>query len=146
MVFTMIRSLFLKALLLLTIGVSLFLIGCKESPKWSTESRSQDGKMVASARSYEGGGFGASGPSVTLVYLNWATGSQKPMQILGLHDESDKPEETRIGMRWLTSAHLEITYNAKAQAIDFQAVKFTGVDISLRDLSSPTGSTPSQPQ
>jgi hypothetical protein len=43
-------------------------------------------------------------------------------------------------MRWLTPAHLEITYNAKAQAIDFQAVKFAGVDIYLRDLSSGTTS------
>jgi hypothetical protein len=134
------RSVFLKTFLLLSMSVGIFLVGCKESPTWSTESRSQDGKMVASARFYEGGGFGASGPSVTLVYLNWATGSQKPIQILGFHDESDKPVETRIGMLWLTPAHLEITYNAKVQAVDFQAVKFAGVDISLHDLSSPTGS------
>src|ERR1035437_5771483 len=100
MVFAKRHSVFLKTFLLLNMGVGLFLIGCKESPTWSTESRSQDGKMVASARSYEGGGFGASGPSVTLVYLNSTTGSQKPIQILGLHDESDKPEETRIGMQW----------------------------------------------
>jgi len=38
-------------------------------------------------------------------------------------------------MQWLTPTHLEITYKAKAQAIDFQAVKFAGVDISVRDVS-----------
>jgi hypothetical protein len=139
MFFAKSRFRFLSAFLL-TLSVSLFLSSCKESPKWSTDSKSPDGKLIATARSYDGGGFGASGPSVTNVYLNWAAGSQKPVQVLGLHDESDKPVETRVEMRWLNPTHLEIIYNAKVQAIDFQAVKFVGVDITLRDLAAQTSS------
>jgi hypothetical protein len=94
--------------------------------------------MIATARSFANGGFGASGPSTEFVDLNWTTGSQKPTQILALHDESDKPGDDRIAMRWLAPTNLELSYDGKRQAIDFQAVKFAGVDISLRDISNGT--------
>jgi hypothetical protein len=92
--------------------------------------------MVATARAFGNGGFGASGPPTALVYLNWTTGSQAPMQILGVHDESDQPVNTPVEMQWLAPTHLELTYNGKLQKIDFQAVKYDGVEISLRDAST----------
>lgn len=40
-----------------------------------------------------------------------------------------------MGMNWMTSTHLELTYNGP-RTIDFEAVRCHGVDISVRDLSS----------
>jgi hypothetical protein len=117
--------------------------GCKRSQTiWSAEARSPDGKMVATAHAFANGGFGISGAPATFVYLNWTTGSQKPTEILCLGDESDKPDESAVGMNWLTPAHLELTYKGSRQTVSFQAIKFAGIDISVRDVSSDTTSVP----
>lgn len=130
-----------KSALLFAVGACILASGCKGSQMtWSAEAKSPDGKMVATASAFANGGFGASGAPATFVYLNWATGSQKPVQILGLESESDAPDDAKVGMNWLTPSHLELTYKSTRQHIGFQAVKFVGVDISLRDLSSSTTS------
>jgi hypothetical protein len=126
-----------KAISLLVLGVCSIACGYKGSQTiWSAESRSPDGKMIATARAFANGGFGISGVPATFVYLNWTTGSQKPMEILCLGNESDTSDDAAVKMNWLTPTHLELTYKRNRQSIDFQAVKFAGVDISLRDFSS----------
>jgi hypothetical protein len=123
-----------KATSLLILGVCLLATGCKGSETiWSAEARSPDGTMVASARAVAQSGFGT-GYIGTTVYLSWTKGSQSPMEILGLSDESEAPEATRVGMKWLTTTHLELTYQSP-QTVYFQAVKYAGIDISVRDLS-----------
>ena len=47
-----------------------------------------------------------------------------------------------VGMNWLTPRHLELTYKGD-RSIDFQAVKWRGIDISLRKLPSETAADPS---
>jgi hypothetical protein len=37
-------------------------------------------------------------------------------------------------MKWLSPSHLDVSYDGTA-TVDFQVVKFAGVDISLRDAS-----------
>jgi hypothetical protein len=93
--------------------------------------------MVATARAEVNGGFISSVP-VTAVYLNWTTGSQSPTEILSLADQSERADEVKVGMTWVDPNHLLLTYDGKRQNIGFQAVKFAGVDIFVRDISHTT--------
>ncbi len=124
-----------RAVLLLVMGVCVLVSGCKGSETiWSAESRSPDGKMLATARAVAQSGFGT-GYIETFVYLNRSKGSQSPVEILGLSEESEAPNATTVEMKWLTPAHLELVYNGP-RTVDFQASKYVGIDISVRDLSS----------
>jgi len=38
-------------------------------------------------------------------------------------------------MKWATPTHLEVMYDGRAD-LGFQVVKYAGIDISVRDLSS----------
>jgi hypothetical protein len=130
-----------KATSLLIFGACLLASGCRGSETiWSAEARSPDGTMLASARTVAQSGFGT-GYIGTIVYLSWAKGSQPKMEILGLSDQSEAPGAANVEMKWLTPTHLELTYKGR-HTLDFEAVKCNGVDISVRDLSGETGSTP----
>jgi hypothetical protein len=135
----------LKAISLLILGACVLASGCRGSQTiGSAEAKSPDGKMIATARAYANGGFGISGAPSTFVYLNWTSGSQHPMLIFNLADESDAPDDTSVGMKWLTPTHLELTYKGSRQSVGFQAVRFADIDISVRDLSS-QAANPSHP-
>jgi hypothetical protein len=71
---------------------------------------------------------------MTDVQLKWAKGSRGETSILELADATDDPVDTRVEMNWLTPTHLELTVKGN-QSIVFQAVKWDGIDISVRDLS-----------
>lgn len=130
-----------KAVALLMIGACVFSIGCKGSETiWSAEVRSPDGKLIASARTIAQSGFGT-GYIGTIVYLNWTKGSQSPREILGLTDESEAPAATGVEMKWLAPTHLELKYKS-SQTIDFQAVKYAGIDISVREMPSAASNLP----
>jgi hypothetical protein len=123
--------------LMLLAAVCLSVCGCKNPQSvWTAESKSPDGKMVATAQAYANGGFGVSGSPATFVYLNWATGSQKPKEILELSNESDTPEGESVGIKWVSPSRLELTYHKGKQEIEFQAVRFLNVDIGVTDLSA----------
>lgn len=123
-----------KLILLLTSGVCL--LGCGRSQTlWSTESRSPDGKVIANASTVvTGRGLSIVSNTITHVYLKWAKGSRGEISILELADATDDPVDTRVEMNWLTPTHLELTVKGN-QSIVFQAVKWDGIDISVRDLS-----------
>jgi hypothetical protein len=128
-----------KAIPLLIFGACVLLSGglsgCRGSQTiWSAEAQSPDGKMIATARAIARSGFGINGIE-TSVYLNWTKGSQSPMLILDLADGSDAPSDTNVEMKWLTPTHLELTYTGN-RSLGFQAVKWAGVDISVRELPS----------
>lgn len=127
----------LEIALPLVLGAAFFLSGCirlGSKTTWSAESRSPDGKRVASAFTVEQSGFGTGGGG-TDVYLNWTTGSQPKLLILAFSDGPSEPGGMNVGMNWLTPTHLELTYKGQ-RPLDFQAVKCYGVDISVRELSS----------
>lgn len=125
-----------KLILLLTIGASLLTSGCGSSETiWSAESRSPDGKVIASARTVvRNKGLSIISGTDTNVYLKWATGSRGEALILELADASDESIDTHVEMSWLTPTHLELRFKGN-QSIVFQAVKWVGIDISVRDLS-----------
>jgi len=127
----------LKVIVVVLLGACSFAPSCKRTQTiWSDQAQSPDRKMIATARAVANGGFGVSGAPATFVYLDWAAGSQSPTKILSLDDQSDRADEVAVGMKWLASDHLELTYSGKHQNIGFQAVKFDGVDISVRDISN----------
>lgn len=126
-----------KRILLLTVAACLSISSC-QGPKttWSAESRSPDGKMIATAYTVQTSGIGTGDPG-TSVYLNWTTGSQSPTIILSFTEGPDEPGSMNVGMNWLTPKHLDLTYKGR-RTLGFQAVKCHGVDISIRDLSDGT--------
>jgi hypothetical protein len=63
--------------------------------------------MVAKAETVDNGGFGT-GFTQTAVFLNWATGSQRPKLILSVSDGANVPGGMNVGMNWLSNAHLEL--------------------------------------
>ncbi len=132
-----------KRILLLIFGACVLVSSC-DGPKatWTAESRSPDGKMIATARTIQASGIGTGDPG-TFVYLNWTTGSQSPTIILALTDGPDGLGNTSVGMNWLTPKHLELTYKGP-RTLDFEAAKCHGVDILVRDLSKVTSQTPPQ--
>jgi len=126
-----------KVASLIVVGICVFLTGCKPETIWSSESRSPDGTIIAIARASGANGFGNDGGIHTLAYLKWATDSQPPTLILDLVDATNEPADTNVEMKWLTPTHLEITYTGN-RVLGFQAAKWVGVDISVRDRSSKT--------
>lgn len=129
----------LKITLLLIFVAFVLMSGCNGSETiWSAEAKSPDGKVVASARAIlRNKGLSIISGIDTDVYLNWAADKRPPMLILNLADGSDAPSDTNVEMKWLTPTQLELTYTGN-RSLGFQAVKWAGVDISVRDLSKAT--------
>ncbi len=123
-------------ILLLTFVSCLLMSGCGGSETiWSAESRSPDGKVLATARTdATKGGLSILSNTDTRVYLKWATGSRTDTSVLELADASDAPVDTQVEMNWLTPAHLELTFKGN-QTLIFQAIRWFGIDISVCDLS-----------
>ncbi len=133
-------SLVIRAVVPLVLLVSL--AGCIKGGSettWAAESRSPDGKRVASAFTIEQSGFGTGGGG-TDVYLNFTTGSQSKLLILAFSDGPSVPGGMNVGMNWLSPTRLELTYKGQ-RSVDFQAVKCYGVEISVRVLPSKASST-----
>jgi hypothetical protein len=126
-------------LVLLIVGVCALGFGCRDSAViWSAESRSPDGHWLASASTEQFGGPGAAAVETT---VNLKQDSRSPVEILELSNEDAYPTGiTNVGMNWLDSSHLELTYKGHA-SVNLQVVKCAGVDISVRDLSSPSTNT-----
>jgi hypothetical protein len=121
-----------RLVLLLSVTVCFWLFGCKAAPTWSTESRSPEGRMVAKAEAFTNSGFAAPGPSTTFVYLKQTTGSQEAVLIFAFSE--GLPDRMQVKIDWLSPVHLELTYVGQ-HTIDFQAVRYAGVDISVRNAA-----------
>ena len=63
------------------VGACVLASGCKAPPTWSAESRSPDGKLIATAKTFENSGFGTGG-IWTGVYLNWFTKADGDIGVL----------------------------------------------------------------
>jgi hypothetical protein len=124
-------------LLVVVCGICLEMCGCR-NPEivWSAESKSPDGKMVATGQAFANGGFGVSGIPATFVYLNWASGSQKPKEVLEFANESDTVADEAVEIKWLSPTQLGVAYHKDKQDIQCQAIKFGDIAISVRNLSS----------
>lgn len=132
-----IRSGISRALLLSVAGACLAAWNCGGAETiWAARALAPGGAMVATARTSAQSGFGT-GYIGTVAYLQPAKGSQAPTEILVLSDETEAPEPPKVRMRWLSPTHLELSYDPGRQTIDFQAVKFAGIEISTIGLPAP---------
>ncbi len=133
-------SAFPAAITIIIFGACVLALGCHDvATTWSSEVRSPDGLWIATARSEQWGGPGTAYDATT-VYLKSTKGSKSPTQVLLF---SHQYATMNLKMEWLTATHLEVTYGASAQpgdrvSLDFQAVKYDDVNISVRDLSNQT--------
>jgi hypothetical protein len=126
-------------------GACAFMSSCNGSETtWTAESRSPDGKIIATAQSVENSGFGIGGGGTT-VFLNWTMGSQPATEIFEIGDVPKKPGDRPVEMKWLTLRRLELTYKGNPQNVGFQATKWADVDISVRNASSNPPNAPLDP-
>ena len=128
------RSLAKAAIWLLVVGACMVGSGCGPEVIWSAESRSPDGKWLASGRTLSQRGPGNNDLS-TIVYLKAADGSESTEEILTLVDGPIVPPSvTGVRMEWLTPTHLELTYLG-GRPVAYQAVECFGVQITTREFS-----------
>jgi hypothetical protein len=106
--------------------------GCNlGKPTWTISTKSPDGKFIATANSYINSGWGTDSAD-TEVDLNYTTGSQKPTNVLVLPDvRYNSTDPALLRLTWHDSTHLQIDYYGHEEPT-FQAIKFAGINISLR--------------
>ena len=137
------RSTIRRAMLLVILGLCVLGVGCQDvATTWSAEARSPDGLWIAIAHSQQWGGPGTAYDATT-VYLKWIKGSQPPTRVLVFSHEY---ATMNLKMEWVTPTHLDVTYGVSARpgdhvSLDFQVAKISGIDISVRDLSSGANNT-----
>jgi hypothetical protein len=136
-----------EAAALALIGVCLLGTACAASTVWKAELQSPDGHYTAIARTVQSGGPGTAW-IVTAVFLKPTNGSQPPTEVLGLSCGGPVPRPfvldnvanaggtIGLTMKWLGPTRLEVTYDGGNGSLYFQAVKYYGVDITVRNLSA----------
>jgi hypothetical protein len=123
--------------------------GCRRDVPaiWKEDIQSPDGAWLASARTIQDGGFGSAyiGTTVYLKRIDGRVNSGKPQEILDFDcpgpaarayelDPANAGGTIHLTMKWASPSHLDVSYDGKA-TVDFQVVKFSDVDVSLRDTS-----------
>lgn len=119
------------------IGSCLIAFGCRKNVEtiWTGEARSPDGLWVATAQTDQRSGFGTDG-ATTAVYLQPSNGSRSAVQVLSFSQHQNAQTSLiDLKMNWTDGTHLEVSYKANPN-LDFQAVKYAGIAISVRDVSS----------
>ena len=109
----------------------LVLSGC-EQIVWTAKVKSPDGKKIVTAKANDNTGPGTDGPGVTIVYLDYGNG--RPDEILEFGNVSYPTENAAVGIKWLSPTHLEVSYHKGKQDVDFQAIKYGDVEISIKPI------------
>lgn len=112
--------------------LGMFLVACGDPVTWSEQRRSSDGLWTATAHSVEHSGFGTGGVETT-VEIKRSSGSQSSERVLAFADDG---RAIKLQMQWDGPSHLSVVYDANPQLLYYQVVRTSGVDISVRDLSS----------
>lgn len=124
---------------MLAVGSCITAFGCRKGVEtiWATEAKSPDGQWLAKAQTDQRSGFGTDG-AVTAVYLQPSNGARSPVQVLSFsQNQNAQTSLIDLKMNWTDGTHLEVSYKEHPN-LDFQAVKYAGIDISVRDLSNGT--------
>ena len=125
-------KIFRHAVLAFKVSVLTATYGCKEGPPaqdWSEQSVSPDGTWIALASNQRGGGMGAAYKDA-IVRLKRTRGPNAEITILSFSNEAQVAD---LKMDWISPTHLNVTYSSYA-ALDFQAVKCAGIDISVVEV------------
>lgn len=120
------------------IVLGLTLCGCgNPQTLWTTESRSPDGTLIATASRIEYGGPGNAG-LYTNVDLKRTIDSASDRIVtfdqgeVNLYDAA----KLNLGMKWVTPTHLDIAYNGRAGTLNYQVALDAGISITVHDTSS----------
>lgn len=118
-----------------TISSCALAAGCQDvATIWSAQTPSPDGLWIVDARTEQYGGLGTAAV-ITVVKLQRVHGSSSSVEILNLSYDSAYPAgSTAVKVSWLTPTHLDISFNSRVK-IDFQAVRYAGIDISASRLT-----------
>lgn len=138
------RSTIFWATWVFTVASCALLSGCRDKGTiiWSKEMRSPDGRWLATAATRQWSGPGNAYVATT-VYLKEKDSQEPPVEVLGFSNDSAYPSGvTNVTMDWVTPKHLNVTYGSHA-TLDFQAIKCSGIDISVSNSSMGT-SNPSR--
>jgi len=115
---------------------------------WKESLPSPDLAWVATATTIQNGGFG-SGAIGTMVYLSRARSANDTTEVLAfscdgpiprpyvLDNVANRGGSIDLKMKWVTPTHLDVTFSGHPD-LYFQAVKFAGIEISVRDISKET--------
>lgn len=105
---------------------------------------SPDGQYIAIASTVQNGGFGSASID-TVISLQQANIPKTRTIVLAFDCNGPVPHPYTLdnvanaggtiglSMKWTTPSHLEVTYHGDP-TVDFQAVRYQGIDISLRKL------------
>jgi hypothetical protein len=130
------------------VSLVIALSGCMNKDRnavWKESLPSPDLAWVATAITIQNGGFGSAGIS-TAVYLSRPQSSDATTEVLGfscggpiprpyvLDNVANKGGSIGLTMKWITPTHLEVTFSGHPD-LYFQAIRFAGIDISVRDVS-----------
>src|ERR1700733_12091527 len=132
--------LFVFFCVLVCIGVGF---GCRKGVEtiWAAETKSPGGQWLSKAQTVERSGFGTDG-AVTAVFLQPFSDARSPVQVLSFsQNQNAQTSVIDLKMKWVDGTHLEVSYKEHPN-LDFQVVRYAGIDISVRDLSKGTVSTP----
>jgi hypothetical protein len=147
------RSALCTAFLIMVSWIGVLASGCtskEDLTVWKATFPSPDGAWLASVSTVQNGGFGSAAIN-TSVYLARAGNSGSPTEVLGfscngpmarpyvLDNVANKGGSINLTMKWITPSHLEVTFSGHPD-LYFQVVKYAGIEISVRDLSSVTSS------
>jgi hypothetical protein len=128
--------------------VWVLVFGCTSKDSltvWKDSVPSPDGLYVATVDTIQNGGFGSASIE-TSVYLAEVGRPEQPTQIVGLSCDGPMPRpyvldnvankggSVHMTVKWVTPTHLLVTYEGHAE-IDFQAVKFGKIEITLQNLA-----------
>ena len=136
------------------IAACSLLCSCSPTTVWKVQDTSPSGHYTATARTLENSGPGNAW-IVTSVYLEQTNIPESRMEVLGFFCKGPVPHPftldnaANVGgtiglqMTWLSPTHLQVTYDGRKGKVEFQAVRFQVIDISLKDLSANVANPPS---
>lgn len=136
------------------VGSCVLLIGCSPSLVWKAEAPSPGGHYIAIAETVQTGGFGTASIS-TSVSLKQNIQSIPAMQVLAfdclgpvprpyvLDNVANAGGAIDLKMKWLAPEHLQVSYNGREGTVNFQAVRYQSINISLVDVSPGKAANPS---
>jgi|HubBroStandDraft_1064217.scaffolds.fasta_scaffold02112_5 hypothetical protein len=133
-----VRAWLYKGMLSVVTAGSVLVSGCQGDVEtvWTAQVRSPDEKWIAIGRTDQHGGPGTAAV-VTGVFLAPARDPRDQHLILNFFDGRPDQGGVRLKMEWLTPSHLQVSFSQHPD-FNFQVVRYGDIDISVRDVATPT--------
>jgi hypothetical protein len=124
-----------------TILACILLGSCvRDETIWSAMSPSPDGRWLAVAHTVQHSGPGNNGGE-TIVEIKETRRRfifKTSEMVLGFSNDGSS---MGLKMSWISPTHLDVTFRDDPQVLYYQVVRTSGIEITVRDLASPTSSS-----